>query len=69
MSWLKDLFSENGNASMVRLLALLAVVGGIGMGFYGIHLNSDLEKLSKLCSVFVLAGLGAKIGQKFLEKK
>ena len=69
MRWLRDLFSETGNASMIRLLALLAVVGAIGMGFYGIHLNSDLEKLAKLCSVFVIAAFGAKIGQKYLEKK
>lgn len=66
---LKDFFLENSQASMMRVLSLMAVVAAICLAAYGIYENRDLTGLTALCSAFLAAGFGGKILQKNIEGK
>lgn len=60
MSFIKSLFSENGDISMMRVLALLSLL----IGGYLAVIGKDSS-----VSIFVLAAMGGKVSQKYLEKQ
>ncbi len=60
MSWIKSLFSEEGNVSMMRVLSLVALLTGCGLAIAG----KDTS-----VSVFVTAAFGGKVVQKLIENK
>ena len=64
MSYIKDLFSENTNASMARVLAAVCILTGCFIAVYSIHIEKDMTG-----TVVSLIGVGAglKIGNKFAE--
>lgn len=65
---LKDLFSEKGNISMMRLLSLMSVVAAIVIAILGIcHESVDYSGLTLLCSAFLGAGFTGKVIQKRFE--
>lgn len=67
--WLKDLFSDSGSVSMIRVLSLICVTTASGIAIHAISIKSDLNATSILCGVFLGAGLGAKVTQKSMESK
>lgn len=60
MSFLKNLFSENGSISMMRLLSLISLLIG---GYLA------LSGKDTCVSIFVLAAFGGKVAQKVVEAK
>lgn len=67
--WLKDLFSDSGSVSMVRVLSFICVVTASGVAIHAVTVGSNLDSVSVLCGTFLGAGLGAKVGQKMVEAK
>lgn len=65
--FLKLLFSDNSDISMMRFMCLVSLFLGGGIACYGISHGQDLNALAILCSVFVGAAFGGKVGQKFAE--
>lgn len=53
----------------MRVMSMMSLVIGGGIACYGISHNQDLNSLAILCSVFVGAAFGGKVGQKFAEIK
>jgi hypothetical protein len=58
-SFLSSLFSEKGDVSMMRVLSLISLL----IGGYLAVVGKDTS-----VSIFVLGALGAKAGQKIIEK-
>lgn len=58
MKFLREMFSEKGDISMMRVLCLMSMTAGIGLAFTG-HDSSVI--------VFVGAAMGGKCVQKHLE--
>jgi hypothetical protein len=69
MKILKELFSEGSSLSVLRVMALIALLSGTCIAFYGIHEARDLGGIAEVCSVFVGAAFAGKVGQKYLETK
>ena len=67
--WIKSLLSETGDVSMTRFLSLLCVVSAVIIAMYGLHADKNLDSLVGITSVFLGAGFGGKVAQKFAEKK
>jgi hypothetical protein len=57
-AFLKSLFSEKGDVSMMRVLSLISLL----IGGYLAIIGKDTS-----VSIFVLGALGAKAGQKIIE--
>lgn len=55
-----ELFAENGKVSMMRLLSLIVVIAGCILAFQAKDASLVLGMLG--------LGLGAKVGQKMVEK-
>jgi len=53
--------------SVVRIMAFLSLLSGIGLAFYGLYKGVDAQKLSYLCFVFVGSAFGGKVWQKKYE--
>lgn len=68
-SFLKGLFSDNGEVSMMRVMSLIALLIGGALALIGLYLNKDLNQLSMLAGTFVGFAFGGKVGQKFAEIK
>lgn len=60
MKYIKGLFSEQGNTSLMRVMALLSLVAGIVLAFLGKN-----ESVATL----VCAAFGGKALQRFIEAK
>lgn len=58
MSFIKSLFSENSDVSMMRLMSLISLIIGAYLALKG-HDNS--------VSIFVYAAFGGKAVQKYIE--
>ena len=68
LNWLKQLFSDSGTVSMVRVLSFMCVITASLLAFIGIYAaNRSLESIAVLCGTFLGAGLGAKVMQKGIE--
>lgn len=68
MGFLKELFSEAGHYSLMRVMALLCCLTAIGIAMMGINKDLvDYSGLSLLVSAFLTAAMGGKIMQKRIE--
>jgi uncharacterized membrane protein len=67
--FLRDLFSENGNISMMRVMSLLALSAGIAIAVIALSkpIAVDYSGVSMLVSVFLGAAFGGKVMQKRIE--
>lgn len=69
MNIAKELLDENSSMSTMRLMSLLSLACGCGLGVYGLYMNRDLIGLAALCGVFVTAAFGGKAIQKSIESR
>lgn len=69
MKFIRDLFSENGSVSMMRMLSLISLLLAGWIAVRGLETHADLSGLSMLCGVFVGAAMGGKVMQKSFEVK
>lgn len=69
-SFIKDLFSENNHASMVRVMSLIGVITASAIAIVGIcKVAPDYSGLSLLCSTFLASAFAGKVAQKAVESK
>jgi hypothetical protein len=68
LEYLKKLLSESGDASTVRVMSVLSLLVGIGIGLYGVWKGVDFSGIAQVCSVFVGAAFAAKTVSKFAER-
>jgi hypothetical protein len=66
---LQKMFSSSDEVSEMRVMALVALLVGAGIAFYGLKLDKDLTGLAVLSGVFVGPAFAGKVGQKFVEAK
>jgi hypothetical protein len=64
--WLRDLFSDSSSVSMTRFLSFICVMTATVIGFYGVYGARDV---TAIVTIFLGAGLGAKVAQKSMELK
>lgn len=70
MKFLKDLLSDSGRVSMMRLMSLLSLLAAICIAVIGLNKPTiDYSGLSLLCGAFLSAAFGGKIAQKSIEAK
>ena len=67
--FLGKLLSSHSEYSSMRAMALICVLAAVAVGIYGIHENRDLIGVSALVTAFLGPALGAKVGQKYFERK
>ena len=68
MSWIKELFSDSGSISLMRVMSLLCCLSAIAIAIIGISkYNVDYSGVSLLVSSFLTAAMGGKIFQKRIE--
>jgi hypothetical protein len=65
----RELLDAKSSISTMRLMSLVSLFCGCGLGAYGIYVGRDLIGLSALCGVFVTAAFGGKMVQKITENK
>jgi hypothetical protein len=66
--WVKDLFSEKGSISMMRVLSLTSCVTAVAIAIIGVVKPSpDYSGLSLLCGTFLTAAFTGKVMQKRIE--
>lgn len=65
--FIKELLSDSGSVSAVRLMALGSLLVGAAIGLYGVYMGKDLSGVAQVCGVFVGGAFAAKVGQKFME--
>jgi multisubunit Na+/H+ antiporter MnhG subunit len=69
LNWISSLFSTNDGVSTMRLMALLSLLSGTAIAFWGIHKGVNLNDLAFLVGVFVTSAFGGKAMQKSFEIK
>lgn len=69
LTWFKAFFSDEGTQSMTRLLSFLCVAAALLISLIAIYNGSSPDSVVGLVSVFLAAGFGGKIAQKFAEVK
>lgn len=62
-------FKDTGNYSMTRLLSFVCVVAALLISLVVVWKGQSLDSAVGLVSVFLAAGFGGKIAQKFAETK
>lgn len=65
----RELLSDSGSISAVRVMALYSVLVGSLIAGYGVYCGKDLSGLAQVCGVFVGAAFAAKVTQKIVEKR
>jgi hypothetical protein len=68
MEFIKDLLSENGTVSTVRLMSLISLLTGCGIAAYAVIVDKNPDKVVQIVSVFVGAAFTSKVAQKMIEK-
>lgn len=68
MIFLKELLSETGSISTLRLMSLISLLTGVSVAFIGLFMNKDLTQTATLAGVFIGAAFMGKVGQKLTEK-
>lgn len=68
MKFIRDLLSESGSISTVRVMSLASLIVGSSIAIYGVIQGKDLGGVTELVSVFIGAAFAGKVGQKFIEK-
>ncbi len=70
MNFLKSLFSEKSEVSMVRVMSLLSLLTAICIAIAGMLKSTpDYSGLSMLCGAFLSAAFFGKVAQKHAESK
>ncbi len=68
MKFLKELFSENGTISSMRVMSIICCGNAIVISIIGItRPQVDYSGVSLLVSTFLAAAMGGKIAQKRIE--
>lgn len=68
--FIKDLFSEQKHASMLRVMSLIGVITAAAIAIIGVcKQNPDYSGLSLLCGTFLSMSFAGKVGQKAVEMK
>lgn len=68
MHFLKQLFSDNGSVSMMRVMSLLCCITAVIIAVLGIYKQTiDYSGLTLLVGAFLSAAFGGKIMQKKIE--
>jgi hypothetical protein len=67
--FLRDLFSDKGSVSMVRVMSFIAILISGYVAIYGLNSHADLNGLAMLCGVFLSAAFAGKVSQKMVETK
>jgi hypothetical protein len=66
--FLRQLFSDSGDVSMMRIMALLCLLAGIILAFVGINKTPiDYSGIAILVGVFLGAAFTGKVTQKSVE--
>lgn len=65
----RELLSDSGSISAVRVMALYSVLVGSGIAGYGVYKGKDLSGLAQVCGVFIGSAFAAKVTQKIVEKR
>lgn len=68
-SFVLKLLSSSSEVSTTRLMAILSLIVGCGIGIYGAIHSKDLSGTAQLCAVFISSAFAAKIGHKYIESK
>lgn len=68
MNVIREVLSEQGSISCMRVLSCVSLLVGSGIAIYGITHSKDLSGVTMLVSVFVGSAFGGKILQKKDEK-
>lgn len=66
LNWFKDLFSESSDVSMTRFLSFVCVMSGVLIALIG---TIKVQDVTALVTIFLSAGLGAKVWQRSIESK
>lgn len=69
MKFLKELLSDRGAVSSMRVMSLLSLVIAGYIAVRGLELHADLSTLAMLCGTFLSAGFAGKVFQKNIEVK
>lgn len=69
IAYLKSMLSEGSDVSAMRIMAMIALLTGVGIAFDGMHSGKDLSQTAVLASVFVGAAFAGKVTQKAFEQK
>lgn len=70
IEFLRNLFSENGSVSAMRVMSLICIFASCGIAIYGLNRPViDYSGLTLLCGTFLSAGMGGKVLQKSQEVK
>jgi hypothetical protein len=67
--FLRDLFSDRGGVSMVRVMSLIATFIAGYVAIRGLEEHADLNGLAMLCGTFLGAAFAGKVSQKMVETK
>lgn len=66
-SFILSLFSENGDISSMRVMAVLALLMAGTIAILGLYKTSDLTGLSMLVGAFLASAFGGKVAQRAYE--
>lgn len=67
MKFIEGLLSEQDGHSMMRVMSLLSLFIGAGIGMYGVYRGTDMTGVAAICGVFVVSAFGGKVLQKGME--
>lgn len=67
--FLRQLFSEKGDISAMRVMCMLSLITGCYIGIAGLYQNKALTDVSVLVGVFLSAAITGKAVQKRSENK
>ncbi len=67
--FIKQLFSDSGDISMMRVLSFICVITASFIALRAVSVGSDLNAAAVLCGVFLGAGISGKVVQKVTEVK
>lgn len=68
MDFIKQLFSDGGSVSMMRVMSIICCIASIILAIIGLNRTPiDYSGLSLLCGAFLSAAFGGKIMQKRIE--
>ena len=68
-NFILNLLSDVGTVSMTRFLSLVCVLSAVLISISVVYKGQSLDSAVGLVSVFLAAGFGGKVAQKFAEVK
>ncbi len=69
MKFFKELLSDVGTVSMTRFLSFTCVLSAVLISLVVVYRGQSLDSAVGIVSVFLAAGFGGKVVQKFAEVK